>query len=268
MKHTTSSLPTALRRPGLLLFSLLGFVAVTLTGSISNLQAQSRTISFESDSVGIYSSTFRSASDPTVAFWNNTPILPDWQIGAFGVNSRGNRSLLTLGPASNVEMTFSSDITSLSFYYGGDAGSLRGSGVTRVTLKLYNNGIEIREITQVPNFNNRMDQRIGISGPSFDAAVFAFTGDNGIRTTVGDEVIDDIVINGGGGGGGGGGGFGEQSDGTTRDPTLTRKQKAKLDLRNAERQLRKAKRSRRSKKSTVNRLKRRIKRLKKLLKRL
>ncbi|MHC4547839.1 MAG: PEP-CTERM sorting domain-containing protein [Planctomycetota bacterium] len=146
-------------------------------------------IDFESDPTGAKPNGWASADSPLVRFHDT--VGSGLYVADFGIQSNGQAlSVSSDFDDSALLMRFGRNMGSISFEFGNDDPFFSQPGDLAI-LKLFNQGILVGEVRVPMNRNDRMDQRIGFIGSSFDTAIFKYAVSPNIGLI---EIVDNIHL--------------------------------------------------------------------------
>jgi len=104
----------------------------------------------------------------------------------------------------SLDMIFNGAVNQVSFMFGGDDRILyAASGPFNADLTLFDDAVQVAQVTQAANGNDEIDQTIGYSGLSFNRANFRYFASAATSETI-DNLTYTLVGNGDGGNDGGG----------------------------------------------------------------
>jgi len=104
----------------------------------------------------------------------------------------------------SMEMIFNGAVNQLSFMFGGDDSILyQASGPFSGVLTLFNDAVQLTQVSMVVNGNDEIDQLMSYSGASFNRAIFSYNASGGTSETI-DNLRYTLVPGGGGDPGNGG----------------------------------------------------------------
>jgi len=104
----------------------------------------------------------------------------------------------------SLDMIFNGAVNQVSFMFGGDDRILYlASGSFNAVLTLFNDAVQVAQVTQAANGNDEIDQTMSYSGLSFNRANFRYFASAATSETI-DNLAYTLVGNGDGGNDGGG----------------------------------------------------------------
>jgi hypothetical protein len=180
---------------GVALIHVLAAVAA-LVALATPARADTITVTFNSDTLGIKPNGFVSVDSNLVSFSNSDPAdptTPGSQIIIENLNGNGTNDLAFHG-SKFLLMHFTTPVTSLSLSFGNDEPSDTHPGDSAVLTALLG-GSFVGSTSVAFNRNDLLDQTIGFSGGTFDDALFVFAqGASGSPIPFLAEIIDDVTF--------------------------------------------------------------------------
>lgn len=160
--------------------------ALALLWGVVPAAAQTTTIDFESDTRGTRPNGFFSTQSPVVSFSDSMGA--DLLIENFSESNLTQGLAVGGGDGSALVLNFSTIVNALSLAFGNDD-IFKGD---TATLKVYRDDVQVGIVNLLVNSNDIADETIGISGVSFNKAVFAYTQDG--ENSINGEIVDNIVF--------------------------------------------------------------------------
>lgn len=192
-------------------FWKLALVCALLSGFATSAAAQ---ITFEPDAVGAKPTTgWQSSQSSDVTFRVYDSVLGgtcdhatnfscDLQVYEWGAT---HHALSTVwgNTRYSMEMVFNSAVNQISFMFGGDDRILyQAAGPFNGVLTLFNDAVQLTQISMVVNGNDEIDQTMSYAGSSFNRAIFSYNANGATSETIDNLTYTLAPVDNGGGDGG------------------------------------------------------------------